>query len=354
MDQPEAMAEKAAAKVISAITRPEDWPVPSWLDQGGGGEGRKFEGYWRNFLRERYLDLEARYLSAVQRGGAGLDRAAAGRVAELLRSARERLENRSSELSEVHSRMDLIHRQIAGLLTLEDARAQALALAPRLQAMPGGDALAERLDHLADSGQADDASALRAVLEEGWRLEDDALRADWVAGRLRLVGMRRLIVGSMLGVMLLVALSPVLCKADGLDPWALMLPENVLSRLPKFIPQDFTAWVYSTSIASVGAAGGGLSALQRYRTHRPDPLSHQESVLGMYVKVLVGAFLAVLSFELLSWGLLPGVEIVSAGSYLLIAFLSGFSERYFLQIIRLDKVMEEEGKRKNAGGGAAD
>lgn len=346
MTQPREVAEHAAAKVISAIQRPAEWPVPRWLEEGGDANSRKFESHWRTYLRERYLDLEARYLSAIQRGGSELDQAAAARVAELMRSARDRLQNHKGELAEIHNRMDLIHRQLAGLLTLEDARAQALALAPRLQEMPGGGPLAERLDHLADSAQPGDAVALRAVLEEGWRVEDDSLRADWVAGKLRLIGMQRLIVGAFLGVVLLIGLSPVLCKADGLDPWSLMVPEHVMERLPSFIPLDFTAWVYSFSIAAVGAAGGGLSALQRYRTHRPDPLSHQESVLGMYVKVLVGAFLAVLSFELLSWGLLPGVEIVSAGSYLLIAFLSGFSERYFLQIIRMDKVMDEEAKSK--------
>ncbi|OJJ16815.1 hypothetical protein BKI52_33465 [marine bacterium AO1-C] len=41
-------------------------------------------------------------------------------------------------------------------------------------------------------------------------------------------------------------------------------------------------------------------------------------------------------FIFLSWQVLPGITVQSFGSYLLIAFLSGFSERYFLNLLQID------------------
>ena len=45
---------------------------------------------------------------------------------------------------------------------------------------------------------------------------------------------------------------------------------------------------------------------------------------------------ALVLYSLLSWQVLPGITIEGAGSYFLIAFLAGFSERYFLRILDIN------------------
>ena len=56
----------------------------------------------------------------------------------------------------------------------------------------------------------------------------------------------------------------------------------------------------------------------------------------LQLRPLVGALVALILYTLLSWQVLPGIKIENVGSYFLIAFLSGFSERYFLQLLKTD------------------
>ena len=61
-----------------------------------------------------------------------------------------------------------------------------------------------------------------------------------------------------------------------------------------------------------------------------------ENMLKLQLRPLVGALLSLVLYTLLSWQVLPGIKIENVGSYFLIAFLSGFSERYFLQLVKTD------------------
>ena len=59
-------------------------------------------------------------------------------------------------------------------------------------------------------------------------------------------------------------------------------------------------------------------------------------MLKLQLRPLVGALVSLVLYTLLSWQVLPGIKIENVGSYFLIAFLSGFSERYFLQLVKTD------------------
>jgi hypothetical protein len=58
----------------------------------------------------------------------------------------------------------------------------------------------------------------------------------------------------------------------------------------------------------------------------------------------IGGLVALILYVLLSWQVLPGIIIETAGSYFIVAFLSGFSERYFLRLldIKADTVRPSE------------
>jgi hypothetical protein len=41
-------------------------------------------------------------------------------------------------------------------------------------------------------------------------------------------------------------------------------------------------------------------------------------------------------FIFLSWQIIPGIELKNAGSFLFLAFIAGFSERYFLRLLNIE------------------
>lgn len=88
----------------------------------------------------------------------------------------------------------------------------------------------------------------------------------------------------------------------------------------------------------MGAVGGFLSGLLQIRRSQVGLAQYQESMLNLLLKPLVGSIAAVVLFVLLSWQILPGIDVKSAGTYVCLAFISGFSERYFLKLldIKLD------------------
>jgi hypothetical protein len=89
-------------------------------------------------------------------------------------------------------------------------------------------------------------------------------------------------------------------------------------------------------IAIVGAAGGFLSGLLQVRESKTTLTLYEESVVLVQLRPIFGAFAAILLSMFLSWGILENVLQQNFGSYLLVAFLSGFSERYFLNLLKIN------------------
>jgi hypothetical protein len=86
----------------------------------------------------------------------------------------------------------------------------------------------------------------------------------------------------------------------------------------------------------MGAIGGFLSGLLQARSTQVTLAEYLENMLKLQLRPLVGALVALILYVLLSWQVLPGISMESAGSYFIIAFLSGFSERYFLRLLDIE------------------
>ena len=101
---------------------------------------------------------------------------------------------------------------------------------------------------------------------------------------------------------------------------------------------------YILGVLLVGAMGGLLSGLIQVRNTQ-FAMSNFQVLMGtlLWLRPVVGAIIASILFILLSWGMLPGIKIENDGSYFLFAFLSGFSERYFLQLMKLNVPNGEAG-----------
>jgi hypothetical protein len=99
----------------------------------------------------------------------------------------------------------------------------------------------------------------------------------------------------------------------------------------------------SFAMLLMGAVGGFLSGLLHARSTQVTLAEYLENMLKLQLRPLVGALVALILYVLLSWQVLPGISIESAGSYFIIAFLSGFSERYFLRLLDIETGSGESG-----------
>ncbi|MCB9744074.1 MAG: hypothetical protein H6741_04810 [Alphaproteobacteria bacterium] len=339
-----------AAQRVEQLVRPELWPRPTWLTADDVRSARRFEEHWASWLRDRYLELEARFLSLLGERGADphFDRLTAGRVEEMLRLTRTELEDTYPELTEIHGRLDMVQRKLVLLLPKERLLAACMATASRLSAMEIGDDLRVRLDTLIRAElNPESLSAMRALLQEAERQITKHDAEEWLGGKLqisRLLAWRWWAFGL---VFLLIALSPVLVQKTAMETYTLLLPEETLAKLPRFVPRDFTRWVWAFAVALFGASGAALSALLSVSRSRVNLREYEVNRVSLQLKVFIGALVALVALVLLSWGMLPGMVVTSTGSYLFVAFLSGFSERYFLRLLKVG----EEDERKEAEDG---
>jgi hypothetical protein len=106
------------------------------------------------------------------------------------------------------------------------------------------------------------------------------------------------------------------------------------------------AWSVALGFCIIGGIGGFLSGLLQIRSTETNLELYEESVLLFQIRPVFGAFAALVVFMLMSWGALESfINMENNGSYALVAFLSGFSERYFLQLLKA-KSSPEEAKKK--------
>ena len=98
------------------------------------------------------------------------------------------------------------------------------------------------------------------------------------------------------------------------------------------------AYIAAISFSVVGGIGGFLSGLLQMRGSKTNLGDYEMSILLFQLRPIFGAFAALILAALLSWGVLSDVlKNDSLGSFIMAAFVSGFSERYFINLLKLDQ-----------------
>jgi len=113
-----------------------------------------------------------------------------------------------------------------------------------------------------------------------------------------------------------------------------------LFKFPSGIFNDelLVAYIAAICFSVVGGIGGFLSGLLQMRGSKTDLGDYEMSILLFQLRPIFGAFAALILAALLSWGVLNDViKNDSLGSFILAAFVSGFSERYFINLLKLDQ-----------------
>jgi hypothetical protein len=92
--------------------------------------------------------------------------------------------------------------------------------------------------------------------------------------------------------------------------------------------------VASLALSVVGAVGGIISGAFGVRDSRAVLEQYRTSMLKLLLKPMVGAIAALTLYLFLSADVISGIQVTNGGIYIVVAFLAGFSERYFLRVVR--------------------
>jgi hypothetical protein len=107
-------------------------------------------------------------------------------------------------------------------------------------------------------------------------------------------------------------------------------------------------WANAAAIVLMGMAGGFVSGFLQARRTLIQPPEYEIDKLKFWLKPLAGGLLALILYALLSWQIVPAIDVKNNGSYFLMALLSGFSERYFLKVLELDGTSEQAAEPANS------
>lgn len=110
-----------------------------------------------------------------------------------------------------------------------------------------------------------------------------------------------------------------------------------INALPFLSNGMLVALVVAVCLSIIGGLGGFLSGLLQVRASKTDLGDFEMRVLLFHLRPILGAIAALILSALISRGVLDDVINGNGfGSYIMVAFVSGFSERYFIKLLKLN------------------
>jgi hypothetical protein len=297
-----------------------DWPV----DRSGRAR-RGYRAHFIGYYRARYAEQHADYDTVVHAYNYE-ETPVALRVKASLMRAKDLLGRDEPPLVEIAAHLDLVERTLPWLFPKYMLTARLNVLPFRFWRLP---------------------PVSRAMLEDQWRTvvtaeeDEEGARAfcDEATG-----------VCNRFEIELQTSLGLQLERLKMLCWWTwivllVLFGATILTVEPDasmFLPaaNDLTLpWVAASAavVAVMGAIGGFISGLLQVRGSRVTVEQYLVSKVSFLLKPPLGAVFALLLYILLSWAVVAGVTQPNFGTTILLAFMSGFSERYFLRLLPLEK-----------------
>lgn len=328
---PENMPEGIEVEDLSPWLYEAKWPLPNWY---GIGETRvkkldkNYDEYVRNNLKWRYTRLEGDFRTVFNNyyNTDFIDKVTARRIISFLESARQALESNNSDPSDISNLLDLVDQYMVWLYPPHVANSQAIALATQLKGAnnPWGAYLEAEITR---SGQT--LGGLRAALDKVKQIQNEEAQTTQLNNGLQIERLEMLIKWGLAGIAVLLIILPLIMKTE-----TALFKESFLSNSKI---EGFKEWLGLATIGVIGATGAFLSGLLQIRRTKVSMAEFKESVIQFKLRPIIGAIFAIFITTLITWEVISGVEIKNAGAYMLIAFLCGFSERYFLSLLKIDE-----------------
>jgi hypothetical protein len=309
------------------------WKQPQWLKRSKTDKATTagFQGYYLNSLRARYLRLEGDFRTAFNNfyGTKYMDLVIARRIIGFLQTSRESLEGDDCDVNDVISMLDLTDQYMVWIYPPHYAKAQAYGLAAELkgqkdsQTKAWGDYLQRQIELV---GQ--DLGGLRAALDKTKEAINEAKQNALVSNGLQIERLNIVRKWSLIVLCISLVFLPLIINFDS------SLWEKTI--LFKFLP-EFRPWVVSLAVAVFGAGGAFFSSLRAVQTTRTVLSDYQENLKSNQLKIYIGALAALILFSFMSWQIIPGIDVKNAGTFIFLAFVAGFSERFFLNLLNISE-----------------
>ena len=341
MSRPSPLAgaqESTAESLVAEWLDPAKWPIPEWYKLKGY-RTRSFESFSTQQLRTRYLELEGDFRSIVGNFPPH-DKATAQTVFNCLQLTRPALEAKEPDYLTVSSTLDLVERYMVWLCPLHIIETRIVSTLLKLETLrPRG---WERYARVLKKSQSDGKPELaRAPLDEAIAACNRVVLAQQIGSGLQIKRLRAYRRWGAVIMVLLVAATPILAEPLALNGWPV---ERFLEATFRWNP-----WLNVIAVLIVGMVGGFLSGLLQSRSSQVSLADYQETMLTLALRPVVGGIVSLVLLVLLSWKLIPVLDAKDAGAFFLAAFLSGFSERYFLRLLDLDKDKPDTTPGKDVG-----
>jgi hypothetical protein len=312
---------------MSVWLKEEAWTKPAWMSLTRTEKvkmaDKNYEDYVLNSLRWRYTRLEGDFRTGYNNYYPKIDLVTARRTIDYLMTAKESLADSNCDTLDVNNLLDMADQYMTWIYPKPYARTKALALAAQLnsQQNPWGDFLQKAVeDPNADIYSAIDITkdALNQtnqneLINNGLQIERLQMLMRW---------------GVIITGLMLVGL-PLLVKSD-----ASIFKDSALAN-PAI--NNIKTWIAIGTVGVIGAVGAFLSGLLQIRRTKVSLNEFKESILQFRLRPIVGAIFAMFITSLLTWDIISSIKIENAGAYILIAFLCGFSERYFLSLLNINE-----------------
>ena len=311
----------------TTATEPESDFDPGQLDLARLLRRKRYAGAQLSLFYSQYVKIRGDLLVSIGDDkplelGARKRRYAV-RCADYLRSAKSELESRRPNFVLCSSLLFLADVTLVWLYPRGILEPRCEAAIARLEQ------LEERADWLErglrDSDRHEDDRFARSALEDALNYLHGNEQANLVEDDLQVTRLHSLIlyIGAAF-LMLIVAVPYVTTRlGEGIEGWP----------VAEFASDEITQLVSALAVSVIGAVGGIFSGLIATWDSRAKLVEYRTSMLKLALKPLVGAVAALTLYLLLSWQVLTGVEVTNGGTFLLVGFLAGFSERYFLRLL---------------------
>lgn len=313
---------------LSKWLKESAWHQPKWLtNRNNSGKllDKNFEEYVMNALRWRYMRLEGDFRTVFNNyyNTEYVDKVTARRIIAFLESAREALEKDNCDPLDVSNLLDMADQYMVWLYPPHVANAQSAALASQLKAQNNswGNYLEGEINR---SGQT--LGGLRAALDKVKQVQNEENQTIQINSGLQIERLEMLIKWGKIVLIVMIIGLPWIMKSD-----AVIFKDTILQEMI-----GIKQWIGMLIIGIIGGVGAFLSGLLQVRRTRVTQGEFKESVIQFKLRPVVGAIFAMFIAALLSWDVISGIEIKNAGAFILIAFLCGFSERYFLNLLKID------------------
>ena len=313
----------------------EYWEEPSWLNKSKGIAIDDFNSYYTRQLRARYVDLESDFRSSFSEfGDECMDFAAARVIAERLSEAKKLLDHdgTNNHLT-IASLLDTVDRYLIWVFPYDLVAKRVFALSKVVK-----NEFPEESKMLSDTYEGSRINSMDSIRD----LRGTYDEVKQIINRFRLenhiniyLQLKRLKMLRLIGVILFIVtlwISKQLINTGSIFMSTQVVEPQYIFTQEIIITSD---WIKLISIAIIGSLGAFISGLMQIRSSKVSLLDYQESIKKFHLRLIIGGLMGLLTTVFLSWEILD-ISINGFGMYILIAFLSGFSERYFLKMLKLD------------------